>query len=183
MLLNPTCPLACQIGTGLGFQKQHSMSSITIRTGIKADLPRVLELIQELAEYEKAADQVINTVAMLEKDGFGPQPIYGFFVAESNGKIVGLSLYYWRYSTWKGKRLWLEDIIVTQSERGRGIGKLLFDRTMQHTIDEQCSGMMWQVLDWNEPAINFYKKYGAKISGEWYNCVLEVDQIKNLLKI
>ncbi|HZY80530.1 MAG TPA: GNAT family N-acetyltransferase [Cyclobacteriaceae bacterium] len=156
--------------------------AINIRVGRKDDLPRVLELIKELAEYERAADQVINTVAMLEKDGFGPQPIYGFFVAEDGVKIIGLSLYYWRYSTWKGKRLWLEDIIVTQSERGRGVGKLLFDRTMQHTLDEKCSGMMWQVLDWNEPAINFYKKYGSKISGEWHNCVLEADQIRNILK-
>ncbi len=156
-------------------------SPVKIRVGVKADLPRVLELIKELAEYERAADQVINTVAQLEKDGFGPSPIYGFFVAEDDKQIVGLSLYYWRYSTWKGKRLWLEDIIVTQSERGRGTGKMLFDRTMQHTLDENCSGMMWQVLDWNEPAINFYKKYGSKISGEWYNCVLEADQIRKIL--
>jgi GNAT superfamily N-acetyltransferase len=157
-------------------------NTIKIRTGRKEDLPRVLELIKELAEYEKSADQVINTVEMLEKDGFGPQPIYGFFVAEDNNRILGLSLFYWRYSTWKGKRLWLEDIVVTQSERGRGVGKQLFDRTMQHTIDANCSGMMWQVLDWNEPAINFYKKYGSKISGEWHNCVLEAEQIKLLLK-
>lgn len=157
-------------------------TSLNIRTGRKEDLPRVLELIKELAEFERAANEVVNTVAMLEKDGFGPQPIYGFFVAEKNNKIIGLSLFYWRYSTWKGKRLWLEDIIVTESERGGGIGKQLFDRTMQHTLDESCSGMMWQVLDWNEPAINFYKKYGAKIGGEWYNCVLEAEQIKLLLK-
>jgi GNAT superfamily N-acetyltransferase len=157
--------------------------NIAIRPGRKQDLPRVLELIKELAEYERAANEVINTVDQLEKDGFGDNPIYGFFVAESDQKIVGLSLYYWRYSTWKGKRLWLEDIIVTQSERGRGIGKILFDRTMQHTLDENCSGMMWQVLDWNEPAINFYKKYGAKIGGEWHNCVLEAEQIRLLLKV
>ena len=156
--------------------------ALTIRSGTKDDLPRVLELIKELAEFERAADQVINTVEMLEKDGFGAQPIYGFFVAENSNGIVGLSLFYWRYSTWKGKRLWLEDIIVTQSERGGGIGKQLFDRTMKHTLDEKCSGMMRQVLDWNEPAINFYKKYGAKIGGEWYNCVLEADQIRRLLK-
>jgi GNAT superfamily N-acetyltransferase len=157
-------------------------NSIKIRTGRKEDLPRVLELIKELAEYERAADQVINTVEMLEKDGFGPQPIYGFFVAQDDNRIVGISLFYWRYSTWKGKRLWLEDIVVTQSERGRGVGKQLFDRTMQHTLDANCSGMMWQVLDWNEPAINFYKKYGANISSEWLNSVLEAEQIKLLLK-
>lgn len=158
------------------------MSNITIRTGVKADLPRVLELVKELAEFEKAPHEVINTVALMEKDGFGPNPIFGFFVAENKNGIVGLSLYYWRYSTWKGKRLYLEDIIVTERERGKGIGKLLFDRTMQHTLDEDCSGMLWQVLDWNEPAINFYKKYGANISTEWMNCSLERDQIKNILE-
>lgn len=158
------------------------MSNITIRTGVKADLPRVLELVKELAEFEKAPHEVINTVALMEKDGFGPNPIFGFFVAENKNGIVGLSLYYWRYSTWKGKRLYLEDIIVTEHERGKGIGKLLFDRTMQHALDEDCSGMLWQVLDWNEPAINFYKKYGANISTEWMNCSLERDQIKNILE-
>ncbi len=152
-----------------------------IRIGEKKDLPRVLELIKELATYEKAPHQVINTVALMEQDGFGANPIYGLFVAENENGIVGISLYYWRYSTWKGKRLYLEDIIVTEKERGSGIGKLLFDRTMQKALDENCSGMMWQVLEWNEPAINFYKKYGAKLDDEWTNCTLEVDQIKNLL--
>jgi GNAT superfamily N-acetyltransferase len=154
-----------------------------VRTGIKADLPRVLELIKELALYEKAPHEVTNTLELMEHDGFGPNPIYGFFVAENGeNRIVGLSLYYWRYSTWKGKRLYLEDIIVTESERGYGVGKLLFDRTMQHALDENCTGMMWQVLDWNEPAINFYKKYGSKLDGEWVNCQLERSQIQDLLK-
>lgn len=153
-----------------------------IRTGIRSDLPRVLELIKELAEFEKAPHEVTNTVEMMEKDGFGDNPVYGFFVAENQDGIVGLSLYYWRYSTWKGKRLYLEDIIVTESQRGKGIGKLLFDRTMRHTLDSDCTGMMWQVLDWNEAAINFYKKYGSKLDGEWINCNLERDQIKALLK-
>lgn len=159
------------------------MSNITIRTGVKGDLPKVLELVKELAEFEKAPHEVINTVALMEQDGFGANPIYGFFVAENKNGIVGLSLYYWRYSTWKGKRLYLEDIIVTERERGKGIGKLLFDRTMQHALDENCSGMLWQVLDWNEPAINFYKKYGASISSEWMNCTLERDQIKDILGV
>lgn len=154
---------------------------VSIRVGVKADLPRVLELVKELALYEKAPHEVTNTVARMEEDGFGPNPVYGFFVAEKKGHIVGLSLYYWRYSTWKGKRLYLEDIIVTESERGSGIGKLLFDRTMQHTLDENCTGMMWQVLEWNEPAINFYKKYGTRLDDEWTNCHLESDQIKKLL--
>ena len=158
------------------------MRNTFIREGKKEDLPRVLELVKELAEYEKAPHEVINTVARMEQDGFGPNPVYGFFIAENENGIVGLSLYYWRYSTWKGKRLYLEDIIVTERERGKGIGKELFDRTMQHTLDQNCSGMMWQVLDWNEPAINFYKKYGTRMGNDWINCHLEREQIITLLK-
>jgi GNAT superfamily N-acetyltransferase len=153
-----------------------------VREGVKDDLPRVLELIKELAIFEKAPDEVTNTLAQLENDGFGSNPIYGFFVAENEHGIVGISLYYWRYSTWKGKRLYLEDIIVTENQRGKGIGKSLFDRTMQHSLEQDCSGMMWQVLDWNTPAIEFYKKYGAKVQGEWMNCTLEKTQIQELLK-
>lgn len=153
-----------------------------IREGKKEDLPRALELIKELAEFEKSSHEVINTVAQMESDGFGPNPIYGFFVAENESRIVGLSLYYWRYSTWKGKRLYLEDIVVTEQARGKGIGKLLFERTMQHTLDEDCTGMMWQVLDWNESAIDFYKKYESKLDGEWINCSLEREQIQAFLK-
>jgi GNAT superfamily N-acetyltransferase len=157
------------------------MNETKIREGTKADLPRVLELVRELAEFERAPDEVINTVEAMERDGFGPNPIFGFFVAETTSGIVGLSLYYWRYSTWKGKRLYLEDIIVTESERGKGIGKLLFDRTLKHTLDTGCAGMTWQVLDWNEPAINFYKKYGSKVSTEWYTCTLERSEIERTL--
>lgn len=157
------------------------MANINIRTGTRSDLPRALELIKELALYEKAPEEVTNTLDRMEVDGFGPNPVFGFFVAERDGAIVGMALYYWRYSTWKGRRLYLEDIIVTESERGKGVGKLLFDRTMQHAVDEKCTGMMWQVLGWNEPAINFYKKYGARLDEEWTNCHLEIDQIKSLL--
>jgi GNAT superfamily N-acetyltransferase len=154
------------------------MSNVNIRIGKKDDLPRVLELVKELALYERAPHEVINTVELMEIDGFGINPIYGFFVAENENGIIGLSLFYWRYSTWKGKRLYLEDIIVTEAERGKGIGKILFDRTMQHSLDQNCSGMMWQVLDWNDPAINFYKKYGTKFGDDWLNCTLERDQIE-----
>lgn len=154
---------------------------MTIREGRKEDLPRVLALVKELAEYERAPHEVINTVALMEKDGFGAKPIFGFFVCENENGIVGLSLYYWRYSTWKGKRLYLEDIIVTESERGKGYGKILFDRTMEKALEEDCTGMMWQVLDWNEPAINFYKKYGSTLSQEWINCSLEAAQIREIL--
>jgi GNAT superfamily N-acetyltransferase len=159
------------------------MKTVSIRQGKKEDLPRVIELIRELAEYERAPNEVTNTVARMEIDGFGPNPVYGFFVAENETRIVGLSLYYWRYSTWKGRRLYLEDIIVTESERGQGIGKLLFDKTMQKAIDENCTGMMWQVLEWNKPAINFYKKYGAKLDNDWTNCNIEAHQIRQILGI
>jgi GNAT superfamily N-acetyltransferase len=155
---------------------------INIRPGQKEDLPRVLELVKELAEFERAPHEVTNTLGQMEEDGFGPQPIYGFFVAVQKEEIIGLSLYYWRYSTWKGKRLYLEDIIVTEQQRGKGAGKLLFDRTMGKALEDNCTGMMWQVLEWNEAAINFYKKYGSKLDAEWVNCNLEADQIRELLK-
>ncbi|WP_258101364.1 GNAT family N-acetyltransferase [Marinoscillum pacificum] len=141
-----------------------------IRKGTIEDLPRALELIKELALYEKAPNEVTNTLEMMEKDGFGENPVYGFIVAEENDTIHGMSMYYWRYSTWKGKRIYLEDLIVTESKRGSGIGKLLFEETIEIGKKEGATGMMWQVLDWNEPAINFYKKYGANIEDEWLNC-------------
>ncbi|XOV92867.1 MAG: GNAT family N-acetyltransferase [Bacteroidota bacterium] len=145
---------------------------VKLRKGTKNDLPRVMELIRELALYEKAPEQVINTVKMMEEDGFGEHPVYGFIVAENDGVIEGLSLYYYRYSTWKGKRLWLEDLIVTESQRGLGTGKKLFERTLEIAREEKCTGMMWQVLDWNEPAINFYRKYNAEFDEEWINCTI-----------
>jgi len=156
---------------------------ITIRTGVKEDLIMVLELIKELAEFERAAHEVSNTHHQMEIDGFGANPSYGFFVAEVNGVIVGISLYYYRYSTWKGKRLYLEDIVVTETHRGKGIGKQLFDITMKKALDDNCTGMMWQVLEWNKPAIDFYKQYNAQLDGEWVNCNLEADEIeRNLSK-
>lgn len=155
---------------------------MNIRKGTKNDLFQVLELIKELALYERALDQVSNTVEQMEKDGFGSNPLFGFFVAERDKHIIGISLYYFRYSTWKGKRLYLEDIIVTEKERGTGCGRKLFETTMLFSIQENCSGMMWQVLSWNEPAINFYKKYNSRIDDEWLNCHLERTQIEGYLK-
>ena len=107
------------------------------------------------------------------ENGFGRSQVWQAFVAvDEHNIILGISLYYMRYSTWKGLRLFLEDLIVTESARGKGIGKLLFDRTVEEAEILKVSGMMWQVLDWNETAIQFYKKYGADISGEWLNCTL-----------
>lgn len=156
------------------------MNNVVVRIGKKEDLPHVLKLVKELAEYERAPHEVINTVEQMEQDGFGMHPLFGFFVAENKGLIVGLSLYYYRYSTWKGRRLYLEDIIVTEAQRGKGIGKLLFDRTLRKAVEDNCSGVTWQALDWNEPALNFYRKYDAKLDGEWINCTLESVQIKKM---
>ncbi len=146
---------------------------ITIRKGTPEDVPQVFQLVQELALFERAPEQVTNTPEMMLKDGFGPEPIFGLFVAEVEGRIVGISLYYFRYSTWKGKRLYLEDLIVTESMRGHGLGKMLLDTTVQEAHNTNCTGMMWQVLDWNEPAIKFYQSYGARLDGEWINCHLD----------
>lgn len=149
------------------------MESIQIRKGKKYDIPAVLELVKELAVYEKSLDQVANTVEKMEEDAFGDSPVFDFIVAEKAGEIVGTSIYYYRFSTWKGKRMYLEDLIVTELHRGEGIGKLLFDETIKIGKETQCTGMMWQVLDWNEPAINFYKKYQADFENEWVNCHLD----------
>jgi GNAT superfamily N-acetyltransferase len=150
---------------------------LKIREGHKEDLPRVLELIRELAEFENAPEQVTLSLEMFQEDGFGPNPVYGFFVAENEMGILGMALFYYRYSTWKGKTLFLEDIIVTLDERGKGIGKALFERVISKAKEENCQRMSWQVLDWNEPAIKFYKKYDAYLDDAWVNCDLYKEQI------
>jgi GNAT superfamily N-acetyltransferase len=139
----------------------------------------VWALIRELAIFERAPEQ--HEVTPEELVQHFQQGLFDALVAEKDNKIVGLSLYYWRYSTWKGKRLYLEDLIVKEAERGQGIGKALFDATLQISLDENCSGLMWQVLDWNEPAIEFYRKHQASLDGEWINCSLESGQVRDLL--
>jgi len=152
---------------------------IQVRRGIKADLTAVLGLIQELADYENASDEVQNSVERMEQDGFGPAPIFKFFVAENDGKIVGTAIYYNRYSTWKGRCLYLEDLVVSESQRGQGIGKLLFDAIAKEAKRTECKVLTWQVLDWNEPAIRFYKRLNADLDPEWINCKLTDEQIQN----
>lgn len=147
--------------------------SVIIRKGIREDVPVMFELIKELALYEKALEQVTNTIEQMYLDGFGENPIFGSIVAEVEGEVVGLALYYYRYSTWKGKRLYLEDLIVSEKMRGKGLGEKLLETTIQQGKDDACTGVMWQVLDWNEPAINFYKKFGTKMDGEWINVHLD----------
>jgi GNAT superfamily N-acetyltransferase len=155
------------------------MHTFSIRKGIKPDLPQVLALIQELAVYEKAEGEVIVTINDLERDGFGPHPFYHFFVAEVDSKIVGIALYYIKYSTWKGKCVFLEDLIVTSAFRKFGIGKKLFNEVVKTAKEMHAERMEWQVLDWNEPAINFYKSFNSHFAPEWVNCKLVGEQIQN----
>ncbi len=153
------------------------MEAIEIRRAVREDCPRLLELIRELAEYERAPQEVTVREEHFTESGFGPNPVWWAFVATVNGRVEGFALYYIRYSTWKGQRLYLEDLIVTQEMRGKGLGKLLFDRLVAELREKQFSGMVWQVLDWNEPAINFYKKYKSSFDSGWINCSIERDGV------
>ena len=149
--------------------------NILIRKAERSDCGRMLELIQELAIYEKAPDEVTVTLYHFEESGFGENPVWWAFVAEIDGCIEGIALYYIRYSTWKGQRMYLEDIIVTEKMRGKKIGTLLFDRLIEEAKEKKFQGMNWQVLDWNETAINFYKKYNANFDPEWVNCSIQFE--------
>lgn len=152
---------------------------MNIRRGREADLPQVLALIQELADYEKAPHEVTNTLADMQRDGFGPEPIFSFFVAEqSGGPIVGIALYYTAYSTWKGRMLFLEDLVVTEAARGTGLGKKLFDAVVAEARHTGAHRLKWQVLEWNEPAIGFYKRVGANLDPEWHNGNLNSEQLQ-----
>ncbi len=154
--------------------------NLTLRVAKKEDCLRLMELVNELAFFEKAPQEVTVTLDEFEEAGFGKKPIWKAFVAETDGLIIGFALYYIRYSTWKGSRMYLEDFIVTEAMRGRGIGKLLFDRLIVEAKELGFNGMMWQVLDWNEPALNFYKKYEASIESGWLNASLSKEHLLKL---
>ncbi len=154
---------------------------ILIRKAVKEDCPRLLELIKELAVYEKAPDDVTVTPEHFTESGFGKNPVWWTFVAETpspsgegRGEVQGFALYYIRYSTWKGQAMYLEDILVTESMRGNKIGTLLFERLIEEAKEKKFNRIIWQVLDWNEPAINFYKKYNVEFDSEWLNCQIYV---------
>jgi GNAT superfamily N-acetyltransferase len=143
---------------------------INIREAKRKDCARILELVKELAAYEKAPKEVTVTLEHFEDSGFGPKPVWWAFVAEVDGGIEGFALFYIRFSTWKGQRMYLEDLYVTDAMRGKGLGKLLFDKLLEEAKQRKLNGIMWQVLEWNEPAINFYKKYDTRFDPEWINC-------------
>ncbi|HZG99945.1 MAG TPA: GNAT family N-acetyltransferase [Flavisolibacter sp.] len=148
--------------------------NIQIRRARKEDCARILDLVKELARYEKAPNEVTVTLEHFEQSGFGYKPVWWAFVAEVDGVIQGFALYYIRFSTWKGQRMYLEDFYVTEDMRRTGLGKLLFERLIKEAQRKKFNGIQWQVLEWNEPAINFYKKYNAVFDPEWYNCAISV---------
>lgn len=151
---------------------------INIRDAEIQDCPAIFELIKELALYEKAPHEVTVNYNHFVECGFGTNPVWFAIVAENNSTVIGVALYYTRYSTWKGSRMYLEDILVTEKFRGHGIGKALFERLLAICSEKKFNGMTWQVLNWNEPAINFYRKFkGVTFDAEWINCAISKEDL------
>ncbi len=147
--------------------------NVIIRKALVTDCKRMMELVQELAVYEKAPEAVTVDFDHFVDSGFGISPVWWAFVAEIDGSVEGFALYYIRYSTWKGQRMYLEDLVVTEKLRGMGVGKKLFDQLIEEAQAQKFTGIAWQVLDWNEPAINFYKKLdNVSFDAEWVNCAI-----------
>jgi len=144
-------------------------ANIVIRKATEGDCPRMMELVKELAVYERAPDEVTVSMEHFVNSGFGAKPVWWAFVAEEDGLVQGFALYYIRYSTWKGQRMYLEDILVTEEARGKGIGALLMNALIAEARERKFHGITWQVLEWNEPAINFYKKFNTQFDPEWIN--------------
>ena len=151
-----------------------------IRRAVREDCPRLMDLVSELALYEKAPEEVTVSLQHFEESGFGDHPVWWAFVAEVNGVVMAFALYYIRYSTWKGQRMYLEDILVTEKMRGKGIGGMLFERLIEEAQEKKLNGIVWQLLEWNEPALRFYQKYHATFDNEWVNGELRIE--KNLDK-
>lgn len=155
--------------------------NFTIRNATEEDMPQVLNLIHELAVFEKEADAVEVTVNDLEQDGFGENPAFHCFIAEVDNKIEGMALVYHRYSTWKGNVLHLEDLIVSEAMRGAGIGSKLLDEVVKYGHSLGVRRISWEVLDWNEPAIKFYEKNGANVMRDWNVVHLNEQGIKSYI--
>lgn len=148
------------------------LKNLVIRKGERRDIPAVFKLIQELALFEKAPESVKNTPQMMLEDAFCEPPVFHFFVAELEEKIVGTAIFYISYSTWKGKSLYLDDLVVQEQYRGTGIGTKLIQAFLKQASDWNVQMVHWQVLDWNKPAIEFYEKMGCNLDAEWINCKL-----------
>ncbi|MCC6370111.1 MAG: GNAT family N-acetyltransferase [Bacteroidia bacterium] len=153
---------------------------IKLRKGLKKDIPGALKLVKELAVFEKAPKEVEVTVEEMTNWGFGKNKLFGFYVLENKGAIIGMALYYYKYSTWKGKCLFLEDIVITQKERNKGYGKLLFNKMLELAKKQKVRRLEWQVLEWNANAIAFYSNYKTEFDNEWVNCKLRYKQLQSL---
>lgn len=153
----------------------------TIRKAEVRDVPRMLELVRELAVFEKEPEAVTVTLEHMRDAGFGPDPVWVGWVAEVEGLIVGIAVCYERYSTWKGRRLYLEDIVVTEEARGKRIGEELFRQCAKYAVEKNYAGMLWQVLDWNTDAIRFYERFGSVLDPQWVNGSLEMDELRKLV--
>ncbi len=160
--------------------EQNMNMAIVIRPAEENDVPAMLSLVQELALYEKAPHEVTNTIEMMKVDGFGTHPIFNAYVAEADNLIVGIAIFYIAYSTWKGRYIYLDDLVVSENFRRYGTGKKLFDAVGSFAKKNGVNQLRWHVLNWNHPAINFYKKYAASLDSEWITCKLTKDQIYNL---
>ena len=156
---------------------------MTFRKATEKDMPFVLELIRKLAIFEKEPDAVVVTVDDLVRDGFSENPLFQCFVAEVENEIIGMALYYYRYSTWKGKTIHLEDLIVKESKRRTGAGFALYKEIIQQGKAENVRRIEWNVLDWNTPAIDFYEKSGAKVLGDWRVVHMDENGIKNFISL
>ncbi len=150
-------------------------ADILIRRATESDCPRMMELITELAIYERAPDEVTVTLEHFASSGFGVNPVWWAFVVETDGMVQGFALYYIRYSTWKGQRMYLEDILVTEAARGKGLGSLLMNALIAEAKERKFTGITWQVLNWNEPALNFYRKFDTVFDDEWVNGILAIN--------
>ncbi len=171
----------CKINSPESIRWQKLASKMNIRKAKINDMPSVLSLIQELAVFEKETDAVVVTVADLERDGFGENPLFHTFVAEMNDEIIGMALYYYRYSTWKGKTIHLEDLIVKEAHRGTGAGLALYTEIIKQGKKDKVRRLEWNVLDWNEPAIRFYEKSGAKVLEDWRVVQMNEEGMKRFL--
>lgn len=154
---------------------------LSLRPATRADVPLILSLIRELATYERAPEAVVATEEALARDGFGERPLFQVTIAEWSGEPVGFALWFFAYSTWRGQpTLFLEDLFVRPTARGRGIGKEMMRFLARTAVESNCGRFVWQVLDWNTPSIEFYESLGAEVVREWLTCRLDGEALRAL---